>query len=75
MVPDSTLNEAFFVTLSGTTATVQSFNLTTRALIGSISIANVSGNPQRLIRWGQEWLGLTNTDGGQICLIGGNFVH
>ena len=74
MVPDSTLNEAFFVTLSGTTATVQSFNLTTRALIGSISIANVSGNPQRLIRWGQNGLAF-NTDGGQICLIGGNFVH
>ncbi|MGB2662882.1 MAG: hypothetical protein WAK48_02690 [Candidatus Acidiferrum sp.] len=74
MAPDSTLNEAFFVFVSGTTATVQSFNLTTRALIGSIMIANVSGNPQRLIRWGQNGLAF-NTDGGQLCLIGGNFVH
>jgi hypothetical protein len=34
----------------------------------------VTGNPERLIRWG--WNGLAfNTDGGQIYLIGGNFVH
>lgn len=57
-----------------TTATVQSFNLTTRAAIASITIPSVTGNPQRLIRWGQNGLAF-NTDGGLIYLIGGNFVH
>jgi hypothetical protein len=75
MVPDSTLNTAFFVTGgAGSTATIQSLNLTTHALIGSITVSNVTGNPQKLIRWGQNGLAF-NTDGGQIFLIGGNFVH
>lgn len=74
MVPDSALNAAFFVTVSGTTATIQSFNLTTRALMSSLTIPNVTGNPLRLIRWGQNGLAF-DTDGGQIYLIGGNFVH
>jgi hypothetical protein len=74
MVPDSTINAAFFITGGGSTAVIQSFNLTTQALIGSITISNVTGNPQKLIRWGQNGLAF-NTDGGQVFLIGGNFVH
>jgi hypothetical protein len=74
MVPDSVLNMAFFVTIWGTTATVQSFNLTTRAAISSITIPNVSGNAERLIRWGQNGLAF-DTDGGQLVLVGGSFVH
>jgi YVTN family beta-propeller protein len=74
MVPDATLNEAFFVTVSGTTATIQSFNLTTRAAIAAVSIPNITGNPQRLIRWGQNGLAF-NTDAGEVVLVGGNFVH
>ena len=61
MVPDPVIGEAFFLTLSGTTATVQSFNLTTRAAIASITLSNVTGNPLRLIRWGQNGLAF-NTD-------------
>jgi len=75
MVPDSTINTAFFIAGgAGSTAIIQSFNLTTRALIGSITISNVTGNPQKLIRWGQNGLAF-NTDSGQIFLVGGNFVH
>jgi len=74
MVPDSTLHLAFFVTTSGANAVIQSFNLTTFAPMDSITIPNVSGSPQRLIRWGQNGLAF-NTDGGQVYLIGGNFVH
>jgi hypothetical protein len=74
MVPDSALNTAFFVSVSGTTATLQSFNLTTFALLSSMTIRNVTGNPLRLVRWAQNGLAF-NTDGGQIYLIGGNFVH
>jgi hypothetical protein len=75
MVPDSTLKTAFFITGGGpSTAIIQSFNLATRALIGSITISNVTGNPLKLIRWGQNGLAF-NTDGGQVFLVGGNFIH
>ncbi len=74
MVPDSTLKTAFFITGGGpSTAIIQSFNLTTHALIGSITISNVSGNPLKLIRWGQNGLAF-NTDAGQVFLVGGNFI-
>jgi hypothetical protein len=39
-----------------------------------MTIRNVTGNPLRLVRWAQNGLAF-NTDGGQIYLIGGNFVH
>jgi len=76
MVPDSTLNKAFFLisTFGSPTVTINSFNLTTFTQIDSIIINNVTGNPQRLIRWGQNGLAF-NTDGGQVLLLGGNFVH
>jgi len=74
MVPDSTLNMAFFITGVGPSTTIHSFNLTTQALIGSITISSATGKPQKLIRWGQNGLAFI-TDGGQVFLIGGNFVH
>jgi hypothetical protein len=75
MVPDSTLNLAFFVTAgSGSTITIQAFDLTQFTAVSSITLSNVSGNPLRLIRWGQNGLAF-NTDAGQIVLVGGNFVH
>jgi len=74
MVPDSTLNTAFFVISSSPNVTIESFNLTTFVLVNSVTIPNVTGNPLRLIRWGQNGLAF-NTDGAQVYLIGGNFVH
>jgi len=74
MVPDSALNMAFFITGVGPSTTIHSFNLTTQALIGSITISGATGNPQKLIRWGQNGLAFI-TNGGQVFLIGGNFVH
>ena len=74
MVPDSTLNTPFFLILSSPNITIESFNLTTFALASSVTIPAVTGNPLRLIRWGQNGLAL-NTDGGQVYLNGGNFVH
>jgi hypothetical protein len=74
MIPDSTLNRAFFLSSGSGSATITSFNLTTFASVDSITIPNVPGNAQRLIRWGQNGLAF-NTDGGQIFLVGGNFVH
>ena len=74
MVPDSTLNKAFFLTGSGSALTITSFDLTLFTQIDSISINNVTGKPQRLIRWGQNGLAF-NTDGGHVFLIGGSIVH
>jgi hypothetical protein len=75
MVPDSSLNTGFFVarTINSTLA-IYSFNLSTFAPVSSILIPNITGNPLRLIRWGQSGLAF-NTDAGEIVLVGGNFVH
>jgi hypothetical protein len=74
MVPDSTLNKAFFLTGTSPVVTITSFDLTTFGQIDSIIVNNVTGNPQRLIRWGQNGLAF-NTDGGQVFVLGGTFVH
>jgi hypothetical protein len=74
MVPDSTLNAAFFIISGSPSVTIESFNLTTFAVVSSVTIPNVTGNPLRLIRWGQNGLAF-NTDGGEIVLVGGSFVH
>lgn len=73
MVPDSSLNRAFFISQSGAT-TIQAFDLKRFNLIGSITIPNVSGSPLRIVRWGNNGLAF-NTQGGPVYLIGGNFVH
>ena len=73
MVPDSTLNKAFFMTgLGSSSVTITAFDLKLFTIINAINFP-VTGTPQRLIRWGQNGLAF-NTDGGQIVLIGGNFV-
>ncbi len=61
MVPDSTLNRAFFVSSSGT---IQSFNQNEFSLTGSITIPGVSASPLRIIRWGNNGLAF-NTNGGR----------
>lgn len=69
MVPDSSVNAAYF--LSG--GTIQVFDLTRFTLAGSITVPGVIGTPQHLIRWGQNGLAF-NTDSGQIFLVAGNAV-
>jgi hypothetical protein len=73
LVPDSTLNRAFFASQSGT-FTIQAFNLTKFNLVDSITIPGVSGSPTRIIRWGNNGLAFS-TGAGPLYLIGGNFVH
>lgn len=74
MVPDPTLNSAFFLNQSfgSNTATIQSFDLIHFTPVGSITIP-VTGTAQRLIRWGQNGLAF-NTDSGQVVLVGGSFL-
>jgi hypothetical protein len=75
MVPDSTLNSAFFAaSLTPNTITFQSFDQTHFTTINSIAFAFGNGNPVRLVRWGQNGLAFI-TNGGQVGLVGGNFIH
>jgi hypothetical protein len=74
MVPDSGLNLAFFASSDFGMVTIQAFNLTTHALVDAITIPNVSSEPLRLIRWGQNALAFTTIDG-NLYVVGGNFVH
>jgi hypothetical protein len=71
MVPDSTLNEAFFAEDDGT---VESFNLNESTHVSSITIPNFPGSPTHIIRWGTNGLAI-NVLNGPVYLIGGNFVH
>ena len=78
MVPDSSLNRAFFFGQTqfqtGTNSyTIESFDLTTFAPIAEIVIPNVQGYPLRFIRWGSSGLAL-NDDAGYIYLINNAFV-
>ena len=73
LVPDSTVNRAFFASQSGT-LTIQAFNLTKFNLVDSITIPGVSGFPTQIIRWGNNGLAVS-TGTGPLYLIGGNFVH
>ncbi|MCU1331151.1 MAG: hypothetical protein JWM08_143 [Candidatus Angelobacter sp.] len=77
MVVDAAANRAYFLTQSffnTPTVTLQSFNLTTLALVDSMTISNVNGSIGRLVRWGQNGLAF-NTSGGQVFLVAGTFVH
>jgi hypothetical protein len=78
MVPDSTLNAAFFLgqtqaQIGSQNFTLESFDLTHFTSVNSLIVTNVSGNPIRLIRWGQNGLAF-NTSGGAVYVIQGSFV-
>jgi hypothetical protein len=78
MIPDSSLGKAFFLSQTQnagqTTVTLQSFNLTSFALLNSITIPNLNGTVQTLVRWGSNGLAFS-TSKGQIVLLGGSFVN
>lgn len=78
MIPDSSLGKAFFLSQTQnagpTTVTLQSFNLTNFALLNSITISNLNGTVQTLVRWGSNGLAFS-TNKGQIVILGGSFVN
>lgn len=78
MVPDSTLNAAFFLgqtqaQIGTQNFTLESFDLTHFTAVNSTVITSVNGTPERLIRWGQNGLAF-NTKGGEVYVIQGAFV-
>jgi hypothetical protein len=78
MIPDSSVGKAFFLSQTQnagqTTVTLQSFNLTSFALLNSITIPNLNGTVQSLVRWGSNGLAFS-TSQGKIVLLGGSFVN
>lgn len=89
-VPDSTLGRVFILgqtsAQSGTSDfTIESFNQTTSAAVGSITIQNVVGTPTSFIRWGTNGLAFTTQIGaptdfqgtgpGQLYVVSGEFVN
>ena len=77
MVPDSSLNTAFFIpNPSGSgNVTIDSFDQTHFTPITSITVTGISGTPTRLIRWAQNGLAfITSGATGQVVLVGGNFI-
>src|SRR5439155_3239658 len=52
---------------------VKAFDASTRAFLGSVLISGASGNPKRVIRWGQDGLAFT-TDADQVVILRGPFV-
>ncbi|MEI9968206.1 MAG: IPT/TIG domain-containing protein [Terracidiphilus sp.] len=88
-VPDSTLNRVFVLYQTSAQAgtlnyTIASFNQTTFAPVGSITVSNVVGEPTALVRWGSNGLAFTTLAGspisftgngpGQLYVISGTFV-
>jgi hypothetical protein len=87
--PDSGLNTVFILgqtaAQAGTSSyTIEGFDQSTFAAIGSITIANVIGTPTAFIRWGSNGLAFTThlgspadftgTGPGQLYVLTGDFV-
>ncbi|HMK22049.1 MAG TPA: hypothetical protein VK466_06920 [Terriglobales bacterium] len=78
MVPDSTVNRAFFLgQITGqpaTTFAIESFDLTTFTPIAEITIPNVRGYPLRFIRWGTSGLAFNDSAGFIYIIDDSTFV-
>jgi hypothetical protein len=74
-VPDSILGRVFILgqtspQVGTSNYTIESFNQTSFAAIGSITIQNVVGTPTSFIRWGNNGLAFTTRIGGTADFIG-----
>ena len=82
MVPDSTLNRAFFVqrdaTLGGGYYDIVIFDLRTQTLLKTIPITKLAGAPTQLVRWGSQGLAiLTDSYGtgyGMLYILQGSDI-
>ena len=86
MVPDGTINTAFFVsTVNGSDMVLQTYDMTHFTPLNTITIKNVVGTPTHLIRWGTNGLALTTSNStytgstttrtGAVYILSGAFVH
>ena len=61
VIPDPSLNRVFALG-SGSVLSLSSYDLTTRALVGSIALPGILGDPRRLIRWGDDGLAFSTNE-------------
>lgn len=78
MIPDSTLNSAFFLgqtaaQLGTSNFTIELFDLTTLAPVAEIVVRDIYGSPRRFIRWGANGLAF-NDDAGYVYILNSPFV-
>lgn len=66
--PDAAGGKIFYLTTSGSTATLHAVNISTLAEMGNLNVSNVSGSVSSLIRWGEDGLAFRTT-GNQVFLI------
>ena len=76
MVPDSTLNAAFFVYQPSVPydVTIESFDLTSFASIAQTQVHAVLSTPVRLVRWGKNGLAFNTDRYPQIFVVSGSIV-
>src|SRR6185437_129162 len=69
-VPDTANGRAYFLTSTLTAGTfiLRSFDISTVAALGTLTITGVSGNPTSLLRWGANGLAFRTT-GNQLFII------
>jgi hypothetical protein len=70
MVPDSTINRAFYVDFNGD---VMAYNQATFSELSSFTVPYIEF-PLRMIRWGTNGIAFNTLDG-SVYLIAGTFVH
>lgn len=85
MVPDGKNNTAYFLSTNGSSALLQSYDMTHFTPLDTMQIANVVGAPTHLIRWGTNGLAFTTintnygsatpTKTGAVYVISGPFVR
>ena len=76
MIPDGTLNSAFFLGTLQTGSSdyvIESFDLTHYTPTAYFPVSGVSGTPTRIIRWGSN--GLAFCAGSAVYIVSGSFVN
>jgi hypothetical protein len=66
--PDATSGRVFYLSMTGTTASLRAYDASSVALLGSLTITNVFGTPSSLIRWGTNGLAF-RTSSNQLFLV------
>ena len=70
---DGSLHKAFYlVPRSAGGVSIQSYDLQSRALIGSLDLPDVGASGSRLVRWGTNGLAF-NGDDGEVWIVSGSF--
>jgi hypothetical protein len=72
---DGALNRAFFwLPRNGGGSMIQSYDLQSRLLVGTLDLPDINALPKRLVRWGSNGLAFNDLNG-EVWIVSGSFVH